>query len=140
MKKVLVAVDGSEPSLRAAKLAQDVAKGCGASVTLVYVVPPFLPAPEVPYAMVQDVFDAEQRRGDQLLEQAMHEIDTSTVSVSCAKLDGTAADRIADYAEEGDFDLVVVGSRGKNAVARLFLGSVADRTVHICKKPVMVVH
>jgi len=35
---------------------------------------------------------------------------------------------------------VVVGSRGRGAVTRVLLGSVADRLVHICKIPVLVVH
>ena len=33
----------------------------------------------------------------------------------------------------------VVGHRGRNAVARALLGSVADRLVQICPKPVLVV-
>ena len=45
----------------------------------------------------------------------------------------------AQLAEDEGFDLVVVGCRGRNAVARMFLGAVADRLVHVCKKPVLVV-
>ena len=37
------------------------------------------------------------------------------------------------------FDLVVIGSRGRNSFARVFLGSIADRLVHICTRPVLVV-
>jgi len=37
-------------------------------------------------------------------------------------------------------DLVVVGSRGRAAVARVLLGSVTDRLVHISTKPVLVSH
>jgi len=39
-----------------------------------------------------------------------------------------------------DVDLVVVGHRGRGALARLLLGSVADRLVQICPKPVLIVH
>jgi nucleotide-binding universal stress UspA family protein len=37
-------------------------------------------------------------------------------------------------------DLVVAGSRGQGAVARALLGSVSDRLVHLCPKPILVVH
>jgi nucleotide-binding universal stress UspA family protein len=36
--------------------------------------------------------------------------------------------------------MIVIGSRGHGAVARMFLGSVSDRLVHISSKPVLVVH
>jgi nucleotide-binding universal stress UspA family protein len=34
---------------------------------------------------------------------------------------------------------VVIGARGHNPLARVMLGSVADRLVHVCTKPVLVV-
>ena len=40
---------------------------------------------------------------------------------------------------EGGFDLVVVGSKGRGAVSRVLIGSVTDRLVHICKRPILVV-
>jgi nucleotide-binding universal stress UspA family protein len=36
--------------------------------------------------------------------------------------------------------MIVIGSRGHGAVARMFLGSVSDRLVHISPKAVLVVH
>ena len=62
----------------------------------------------------------------------------SLTEVRTIELEGPAAERIADLAENDGYDLVVVGSRGRNVVARVFLGSVADRLVHICKKSVLV--
>jgi nucleotide-binding universal stress UspA family protein len=59
-------------------------------------------------------------------------------TVASLELEGPVAERLAEVAEQDGYDLVVVGSRGRNAVARMFLGSVADRLVHICKKPVLV--
>jgi len=52
---------------------------------------------------------------------------------------GAPAETLAALAAAGDVDLVVVGHRGRNAVARALMGSVADRLVQICSKPVLVV-
>ena len=92
---------------------------------------------EVPFTVVNDVLKAEVSRGKTLLAQVFKELGNATVST--LELEGPVAESIAKVAEDDGYDLVIVGSRGRNAVARLFLGSVADRLVHICQKPVLVV-
>ncbi len=137
MKKILVAVDGSPPSIHAAKMALELARATGATLTAVYSVPPVALPGEVPFTIVNEVAQADKSRGSQLLEEVKRELGASEAETLL--LDGAPAERIAEIAEEQGFDLVVVGSRGRNAVARLFIGSVADRLVHICKQPVLVV-
>jgi nucleotide-binding universal stress UspA family protein len=137
MKKILVAVDGSAASLHAAKMALELAKATGAELSAVYSVPPVALPGEVPFTVVNDVVKADTARGKALLEEVLKEIGGQ--QAQALLIEGSPAERIAETAEAQGFDLVVVGSRGRNAVARLFLGSVADRLVHICKKPVLVV-
>ena len=136
MKKILVAVDGSPQSLGAARLGQEIASATGASLTLAYSVPMLMPAGDLPLLMMGDVVTAELERGRLLLAEAVKQL--GDTEVRTIELEGPAAERIADLAENDGYDLVVVGSRGRNAVARVFLGSVADRLVHICKKSVLV--
>jgi nucleotide-binding universal stress UspA family protein len=52
---------------------------------------------------------------------------------------GEAASAIHDRSEAPDIQMVVMGSRGQGAVARLLLGSVASQVVHTASKPVVVV-
>jgi nucleotide-binding universal stress UspA family protein len=52
---------------------------------------------------------------------------------------GDAAAVISERAEAADIQMVVMGSRGQGAVARLLLGSVATQVVHTATKPVVVV-
>jgi nucleotide-binding universal stress UspA family protein len=52
---------------------------------------------------------------------------------------GAPAETLAELAKAGEVDLVVVGHRGRNALSRALMGSVADRLVQICSKPVLVV-
>jgi nucleotide-binding universal stress UspA family protein len=55
-------------------------------------------------------------------------------------LEGRVAEQLARFVNDRQASLVVVGSRGLGAVARVLLGSVSDRLVHICEQPVLLVH
>jgi nucleotide-binding universal stress UspA family protein len=44
-----------------------------------------------------------------------------------------------DAAQKGKYDLVVLGSKGRNAVSDLLLGSVAQRVMSLSKQPVLLV-
>ena len=46
---------------------------------------------------------------------------------------------VAEFANNREFDLIVVGSHGHGAVRELLLGSVAHSTVHRARVPVLVV-
>ena len=140
MKKFLVGVDGSPEAGAAVRKAAELAKAFGARLTLVYVAPP-----NPTYAA--DTWAAELKRADviehgyvpALLLQAELECRPSGVVADTTSRTGRAAETMAEMAESGGFDLVVVGHRGRGAVQRALLGSVADRLVQICPRPVLVV-
>jgi nucleotide-binding universal stress UspA family protein len=138
MKHVIVAVDGSEPSLKGARTALEYAQPFGAKVTLVYVVAPAVMPGDAPWAPLDELHQAELARGQQLLGKAVEALGSPTVS--CMVKLGPPAETIAQIAEAQAADMVVVGSRGLGAVKRLLVGSVADRLVHVCTRPVLVVH
>jgi nucleotide-binding universal stress UspA family protein len=136
MRKILVAVDGSEASLHALKKAFEFSDAMGAEVTLSHVVPHvFVPA-EVP-------FDAgllakeSLKAGETLLNDMAAQVGRPGMPRLC--LTGSPAEAIADCADNGPFELVVVGSKGRGAVSRVLVGSTTDRLVHISRKPVLVV-
>ncbi len=52
---------------------------------------------------------------------------------------GHPAEEIAAYAEEGNFDLLVMGSHGVGALKNLVLGSVATKVLARCTVPVLLV-
>jgi nucleotide-binding universal stress UspA family protein len=137
MRKIIVAVDGSEPSLKAARMAADLARATGGQLVLAFVVIPVaLPADFYGVASVE--FETQMRKdATEILAKAADSL--GGVVTERRVLQGPAAETIADAAEAPDIDLVVVGSRGLGAVKRVLLGSVADRLVHVAKKPVLVV-
>jgi nucleotide-binding universal stress UspA family protein len=136
MKKILAAVDGSEASMHAVRKALEIADKMGGEVTLAHVVPHvFVPA-EVPFDAGRLAEEA-LRAGEALLQQAATEIGRPAIPRVCLR--GGPGESLAELAETGNFDLVVVGSKGRGAVSRMLVGSITDRLVHICKRPVMVV-
>ena len=139
MKRILVGVDGSEASMKAAQLAAEIAIRFGARVTLAYVVPRLLLPPDAYGLTVADVEQEHRVFGEKLLAHALTRLGESGVQVDTVVLSGPPAEGLAESAQAIDVDLVVVGSRGRGAVARMLLGSVTDRLVHICPKPVLVV-
>ena len=52
---------------------------------------------------------------------------------------GSAGTAIAKLAEQGQFDLVIMGSHGHGALATLVMGSVATQVLANCKVPVLLV-
>jgi nucleotide-binding universal stress UspA family protein len=134
VKRVIAAVDGSEASIKAATTAEALARSMGATLDLVFVreAPP---DPEVGWSQEPDGY---KPYGEEVLKSVARRL-VAPEAVSLLNLQGRAAEVVADVAEAKEVDLVVVGSRGRNQVAKALVGSVADRLVHICSKPVLVV-
>jgi nucleotide-binding universal stress UspA family protein len=139
MRRILVAIDGSAPASRGARLAADIAVRFGARVTLAYVVPRLLLPPDVYGLTVEEVEREKRAHGERILHEALGALGDTGVEVDAMVLSGSPAEVLAEAAA-GDVDLVVAGSRGQGAVARALLGSVSDRLAHICPKPILIVH
>ena len=65
---------------------------------------------------------------------------THGVEVNYARLDGTAARALADYARFKRVSLIVMTTHGHSGIHRLWLGSVADRLLRRVKAPVLLLH
>lgn len=139
IQHVLVAIDGSPGSRQAAKLGGEIAGKFGCQLTLLHVIEPPRMAPIEAYGLTMaQVYEVQMQGARAMLEEVAKEL--PGVAVEQVIVNGSPAEAVCQQAEERNADLVLVGSRGLATVGRWLLGSVSDRIVHHCKKPVTIVH
>jgi nucleotide-binding universal stress UspA family protein len=146
IKKVLVAVDGSENSRRAMSFALDIAEKYAASVLVVNVFqfPAMYANPEDPfvYSSSRAAFIKDMRRiQEETLAKAVEEAKRLKPSLDIAAelRAGEPAAQIVEAAKEGGFDVIVVGHRGLSRLSEVFLGGVSERVAHLASCAVVIV-
>jgi len=142
-KHILIATDGSAASEHAAKLAVSLARVHSAKLTAVYVADPY------PYVGIGEInpmgFQAymdvahEQASRAHAVVDALCKQESPAIALQVRMVEEVApAAGIVQSAKEIGADLIVLGSHGRSGIARLMLGSVADRVVHESTIPVLI--
>jgi nucleotide-binding universal stress UspA family protein len=136
-RKLLLATDLSEASEAATDQAFELAKRLEASLLVVSVIDPgALQLPGGRFrARVDQVRERREVQAQALVERGRSE----AVEVSFLVWTGDPGDMIVEAAEAEHVDMVLVGSHGRGAVGRLFLGSVSEHVVRHAPCPVLVV-
>jgi nucleotide-binding universal stress UspA family protein len=139
MKRILVATDGSEPALEATRYAIELAAEQEAELVIAHVVRDL---DIVPATVVQigGIFPHEPGAHDlELLEDAAALATEHGVTATTVLLRGDTVAELIGYADGREVDLIIVGSRGRGAVAGALLGSVSQALLHESRRPVLVV-
>jgi nucleotide-binding universal stress UspA family protein len=143
IRTILVAVDGSEPALRAASLAADLAVKYEATLHLVQVIQPLSVTKELEeFARLErmDVATSRDVATRYLLGPAESIAKTAGVrKVVREVLTGDPAECLLDYGRERAIDLVVLGRRGLGRVQGLLMGSVSSKVSSLAECPVLTV-
>ncbi len=140
-RKVLCPVDFSDASRSALRVASELTRRFDGELTVFHAYP--LPGYTLPEgtilpaaAMLQEL--AEQT--DALLAKWKAEaIADGAPRVATAKSIGEPSSEILSAANDGKFDVVVVGTHGRTGLAHALLGSVAERVVRRAPMPVVTV-
>jgi nucleotide-binding universal stress UspA family protein len=142
-KKILLATDGSETSMRAAKMALDIGKKSGAMVTAVYVVDVHRLAQLPGYAAMPGIKDNLMelmfKEGGEALEEIEDMARDAGVAYERVVAEGDPGEELLKLCRDPGFDLIVLGTIGKSGLKRFLLGSVADKVVRHSHVPVLVV-
>lgn len=133
IRKILVPLDGSKHSKRALELATGISKNQGVSITGFHTI-------MLPVMSDRKIKERYQRLANKMIVEAAKIAKKDGVPFYWKlRLDGYAGKEIVKFAQEGRFDLIVMGSRGPNPVAEMFLGSVANYVLNKSKVPVLLV-
>ena len=138
--KILLAVDGSAytKKMLAYLVAHEELLGASHSYSVI-TVQPTLPA-RARAALGKSVVDkyyAEE--ADKIIAPVVKFLGRKGVEPERIAKVGQAGETIAKVADEGKFDLLVMGSRGHGALATMVLGSVTTQVLARCGVPVLIV-
>jgi nucleotide-binding universal stress UspA family protein len=121
-RSILVGFDGSDAATRALDAAVDIS-GYGSRLTLVHVAP-----------------DGDGEHPNGVLDRARERLVRRQIQARYLERSGDAGRTLLEAAESIGADVVVVGRRERNALRRLWLGSVSARVVRRAECDVLVVH
>lgn len=138
--KILLAVDGSENSKRAIMEAKKYGQYFNAQITLLtvlipianksyhYLAPPILEEPH-----------QSKEIGEVILKDACQLLALDKNQMHSKLQYGHPADEILREADQGEYDLIILGSRGLGLFSRSFLGSVSNKVLHHTDTNVLIV-
>lgn len=136
-QQILLAADGSENALRAAKEAVKIAKGnAQCKVTVIFIIDMVKVKTEVLHASSNESLYMERRQKLVPIEQLLKE---QQVSYKVEMIHGDPGPEIIKYANSQNIDLVIIGSRGLNSLQEMVLGSVSHKVMKRVQCPAMIV-
>lgn len=137
-ERILLAVDGSEHALRAAKVAGDLVRSVNARELRIVIayepVPAYLGEPNL-----QNTIDARMNESQGILQEAEKIVGKVPIEIHDEMLEGQIADAILDVAKTRNCDLIIMGSRGLGRLAGALLGSNSQKVVSEAPCPVLIV-
>lgn len=140
--KILVATDGSRPALQAVKYAARLIGQLSPGdhgITLLSVHDDAALAHARSYVGREAVADFLREASEKDLLPARRLLDKAGVRHDMVLRTGHVSQEIVACAKKGRFDLIVMGSKGRAAIADLLLGSVAQRVLATAETPVLLV-
>jgi len=140
-RSILVPLDSSSFGEQALPLALSIARRAGASVEVAHVHETLAPIFSQPMAGLEGAWDKEIRaqRSAYLAGVIKRLTSQTNVPLVPAFLEGAVVDAILQRVSSQKIDLIVMTTHGHGAVARFWLGSVADELVRHSPVPVLLV-
>jgi nucleotide-binding universal stress UspA family protein len=138
ISKLLVAIDGSDPSMDAADYAISISKQYNAELYALHVIRAdvdlFGPHETSEY------MTRMRNEGEKYLDRVRFKANENNIKIKTEIISFiNIAGAIVDYAEENNIDLIVIGTRGRSGFKKLLLGSVASHVVTYAHCPVLVI-
>jgi nucleotide-binding universal stress UspA family protein len=144
--KILVAVDKSEESQQALRACCHLLDHMQAEVDALYVQPDVVEmvadSSYAPFASKADVEKAIETEAEKVLDTILESCEIcmgGKVPCEPQVAVGDPADEILNFAQEGGYDLIVLGAQGRSSLRGFLLGTVHAKILHHATKPVLIV-
>lgn len=156
ISKILVAIDGSDISMKAAECAVDLAKLYNADLLALHVLPEEIRYSDLVHPVSTDapntvapitsakgiielsILEAEDKWFSRIRKNTI-EAGIVNFSSDVVVANKSVVAEITEYAESHDINLIVIGTRGRSGLKKMLLGSVASGVVTYVHCPVIVV-
>ena len=137
-EKILLAVDGSEHSLHAAREAGDLARAMKSDILRIVVafdgIPAYLGEPNSEQAI-----ESRMKAANAIIQKAQDAVGKIPGEIHTELIEGSPAEAIINVAKTRGSTVIVMGSRGMSAIAELVLGSTSHKVVSHASCPVLIV-
>ncbi len=144
-RKIMAAIDGSEPSKRALNYAIEIAEERKSELVIVTAVPKAhiaaFPVEGFSPLYMEQYEEDLNHTYSRILAEATETVKSKHPDLKVSKrlLDGRVGDAIVDASKEEGVDLIVMGCRGLSGISGFVLGSVSRHVVENCTKPILIV-
>lgn len=135
---ILLAVDGSDHSMRAAQQAGELARAVKPQIVRIVVA--FEPIPDYfGQPNLQQAIDARLQEANAILQKAQAALGEIEGDVHTELIEGSPAEAIIDVARTRNSAVIIMGSRGLSGIAEMMLGSTSHKVVSHAPCPVLIV-
>ena len=142
-KKILVPIDGSEPSWQALEYAGQIGEKFDGELLLLHIIQPFynatLLAIPVDNGFLNARMDEMKKDAEVILNAAKDRLEAYPARIGVKVETGNPSERILALAEEEACDAIVIGSRGLSGIAEFVLGGVSSTVAQCAHIPVVIV-
>jgi nucleotide-binding universal stress UspA family protein len=143
-RKILIATDGSDPSMKASRYGVKLAKSLASRVTVLYVINETAISKAMASLVGRGFSEEDLRRtlknsAEGIVAEVSKMGDAAGVCVEPLIREGDPALRILDEAGIEEVDLILMGSHGEGGISSRLIGSVAQKVLNWSETPVMVV-
>ena len=127
INKILVPIDGSDHAERALDFALDLAQKYSSEILILTVVQYPIITEDVLY--IQEYYKNIKSYYEKMLSEALENAKKTApnLHITSKLMEGHPVDEIIETANEGKFDMIVMGRRGQGHLRHTLLGSVSDR-------------
>ena len=137
-ENILLAVDGSEYAMNAARVASSLANAMGSQTLRIVVAYDTIPV-HLGDPYMQNAINARISETEEILQRAVQVVWAVSAQIYTEMIEGNPAETIIEVARSRSSDLIIMGARGMGRLAGLQLGSTSQKVLSLAPCPVLIV-